>query len=64
MNSDRVGKGSKSCSKINLDKLLKKGAAKEKQCRKAKREAQHAHWMRVMKEGQSTPDLSYQKTDT
>jgi len=59
MNDDKVRK----VSKINLDKLLEKDAAQEKQCRQAKREAQHAHWMRVMREGQSTPDLSYQKTN-
>jgi len=63
MNNDSVGKGSKKRSKVNLDKLLKKGAVAEEQCRQAKREAQHEHWMRVMKEGQSTPDLSYQKAD-
>jgi len=57
MNNDSVIKGKES----NLDALLKKGADQEKQCRKAKRDAQHAHWMRVMREGQSTPDLSYQK---
>ena len=28
---------------------------------KAKRHAQHEHWMRVMMEGQATPDLRYQK---
>jgi len=41
--------------------LLKKGVAEQEQCRQAKREAQHNQWMRVMQEGQSTPDLSYQK---
>lgn len=60
MNNDSVRKEKKN----NLDALLKKGAAEEKQCRQAKRDAQHAHWMRVMKEGQSTPDLSYQKHNT
>lgn len=30
-------------------------------CRQQKRLQQHQHWMRVMMEGQATPDLRYQK---
>ena len=50
--------------KLNLEALLKREAAEERDCRREKRLAQHNQWMRVMMEGQSTPDLSYQKTDT
>lgn len=50
-------------SKKNLEAILKKEAIDERESRRAKRHAQHEHWMRVMKDGQSTPDLSYQKTE-
>lgn len=36
-------------------------SADEKAVRHEKRLAQHEHWMRVMMEGQSTPDLRYQR---
>lgn len=51
-------------SKCDLNALLKKEAAQERDSRRKKRLAQHKQWMRVMMEGQSTPDLAYQKTDT
>lgn len=63
MNSNRVVRRNKSSGDSNLDTLLQKGE-NQQQRRQAKRDAQHAHWMRVMSEGQSTPDLSYQKSDT
>jgi len=50
-------------SKTDLKTLLKRDADQEQRSRKVKRQAQHKHWMRVMMEGQSTPDLSYQKTE-
>lgn len=56
--NSKIAKG-----KSDLDVLLKKGIAEQEQCRQAKRDAQHDHWMRIMKEGQSTPDLSYQKVE-
>ena len=31
--------------------------------RREKRRQQHQHWMKVMMEGQATPDLSYQKSE-
>ena len=60
MGNDRTS-GRNRGIKTNLDALLKKGVAEQEQCRQAKRQAQHNQWMRVMQEGQSTPDLSYQK---
>jgi len=48
----------------DLNALLKKEAAQERDSRREKRQAQHKQWMRVMMEGQSTPDLAYQKTET
>ena len=62
MNDNRVV-NSKGGSQSALDAMLQKGAEEERSCRIAKREAQHDQWMKVMKEGQSTPDLSYQKVD-
>jgi len=47
--------------KCDLQTLLKKEADQERSTRKEKRRAQHRQWMRVMMEGQSTPDLSHQK---
>jgi len=47
-------------SKTDLKTLLKREADQEQRSRNTKRTAQHEHWMRVMMEGQSTPDLSYQ----
>jgi len=49
--------------KFDLKALLKREADQERSTRREKRRAQHRHWMRVMMEGQSTPDLSYQKTE-
>jgi len=40
---------------------LQRGAEEAKASRRAKRLAQHQHWMRVMMEGQATPDWVYQK---
>ncbi len=52
-------------SKVNKEKhlqtILERGAEEAKSSRRAKRLAQHQHWMRVMMEGQATPDLTYQK---
>jgi len=50
--------------KSDLNALLNKDAEEERASRRKKRQDQHARWMRVMMEGQSTPDLSYQKSDT
>lgn len=36
-------------------------ASNEQALKREKRRSQHEHWMRVMMEGQSTPDLRYQK---
>jgi len=49
--------------KCDLKTLLKEEAAQERDSRRKKRLAQHKQWMRVMMEGQSTPDLSYQKAE-
>ena len=56
--SDARSKPSKEKQQIVLDR----GVQDENSARKAKRLAQHQHWMRVMMEGQATPDLSYQKS--
>ncbi|MCH2191107.1 MAG: hypothetical protein MK188_09310 [Gammaproteobacteria bacterium] len=56
--SDTMSKNSK---EKNLQTILERGAEEAKSSRKAKRLAQHQHWMRVMMEGQATPDLTYQK---
>lgn len=55
--SEAIGKMSK---EKQVQATLERGVQQEKSERKAKRLAQHQHWMRVMMEGQSTPDLSYQ----
>lgn len=52
---------SKSSKEKNLQSVLERGAEEAKSSRRAKRLAQHQHWMRVMMEGQATPDLTYQK---
>ncbi len=52
---------SKSGKQKNLQTVLENGAEELKSSRRAKRLAQHQHWMRVMMEGQATPDLTYQK---
>jgi hypothetical protein len=52
---------SKSSKESNLQTVLERGAEEAKCSRRAKRIAQHQHWMRVMMEGQATPDLTYQK---
>ena len=49
--------------KSDLNALLNKDAEEERASRRKKRQDQHERWMRVMMEGQSTPDLSYQKAD-
>lgn len=36
-------------------------ASSEQALKREKRRSQHEQWMRVMMEGQSTPDLRYQK---
>ena len=56
--SDTMSKSSKEKS---LQSVLERGAEEAKSSRRAKRLAQHQHWMRVMMEGQATPDLTYQK---
>ena len=56
--SDATSKPSKEKQQV----VLEYGIHKENSERKAKRQAQHQHWMRVMMEGQGTPDLSYQKS--
>ncbi len=56
--TDAINKSSKN---KNLQTVLERGAEEAKTSRRAKRLAQHQHWMRVMMEGQATPDLTYQK---
>ncbi len=53
-----MSKGSKQKS---LQTILERGAEEARTSRREKRLAQHQHWMRVMMEGQATPDLTYQK---
>ncbi len=53
-----IDKGSKAKA---ISTVLERGAQEEQSSRRAKRIAQHQHWMRVMMEGQATPDLKYQK---
>ena len=62
MTDDKIVSVKPNC-KSALDLMLQKGAEEERNCRIAKRQAQHNAWMKVMKEGQSTPDMSYQKID-
>jgi len=45
----------------DIQALLQRGAQEAESSRLAKRQAQHQQWMRVMMEGQSTPDLAYFK---
>lgn len=45
-----------------IQAALKREADEARKLRRAKRLEQHKHWMRVMMEGQATPDLRYQKT--
>ena len=56
--TDAINKSSKN---KNLQTVLERGAEEAKTSRRAKRLAQHQHWMRVMMEGQAIPDLTYQK---
>ncbi len=56
--ADTMNKNSK---QDRLQTQLERGAEEAKSSRQAKRLAQHQHWMRVMMEGQATPDLTYQK---
>lgn len=51
----------KSSKQKNLQTILEQGAEEARTSRREKRLAQHQHWMRVMMEGQATPDLTYQK---
>ncbi len=44
-----------------LSHVLDRGSPEPQTSRRQKRMAQHQHWMRVMMEGQATPDLTYQK---
>ncbi len=44
-----------------VNTVLERGANEMQSSRRDKRLAQHQHWMRVMMEGQATPDLRYQK---
>ena len=45
----------------DLSLILERDARSDQDVRRAKRLAQHQHWMRVMQEGQATPDITYQK---
>lgn len=56
--ADTIDKNIKS---KHISTILERGAQEAQESRRAKRLAQHQHWMRVMMEGQATPDLSYQK---
>jgi len=51
----------KSSRTKNLQTILERGAQDAQSSSRSKRLAQHQHWMRVMMEGQATPDLTYQK---
>ncbi len=55
---DTIGKGNKS---RNVTTIQERGVDDAQSLRRQKRLAQHQHWMRVMMEGQATPDLKYQK---
>jgi len=55
---DRADRGEKT---KNFNTILERGAEDAQSSRRQKRLAQHQHWMRVMMEGQATPDLQYQK---
>jgi len=44
-----------------LSAILEQSVNEAQDSRRAKRLAQHQHWMRVMMEGQATPDLRFQK---
>ena len=54
----------KNNASIRIWDALKRGAEEAKASQRAKRLAQHQHWMRVMMEGQATPNLAYQKPKT
>lgn len=56
---DTIGKNRSKSNNVNT--ILERGAESEMSSRRQKRLAQHQHWMRVMMEGQATPDLQYQK---
>lgn len=56
--SNRTIKGS-NANKVNT--VLERSVNEAQSSRRAKRLAQHQHWMKVMMEGQATPDLKYQK---
>ena len=56
--TDNAAKGDKS---KNINTIQERGVNDAQTSRQAKRLAQHQHWMRVMMEGQATPDLTYQK---
>lgn len=45
----------------DVQTVVERGQQNARTSRRAKRIAQHQHWMRIMMEGQATPDLSYQK---
>ena len=51
----------KSNKSKDIQTVLERGAQEAQSSRRVKRMAQHQHWMRVMMEGQATPDLTYQK---
>lgn len=48
----------KNCKNSNLTSLLEREADQERVLRRNKRLAQHKQWMRVMMEGQSTPNVT------
>jgi len=56
--ADAIGKGKKSKT---LNTILEQSIIDAQCSRRSKRIAQHQHWMRVMMEGQATPDLRYQR---
>jgi len=56
--ADSIDKGNKT---KNVSTILDRGAREQQSSQREKRLAQHQHWMRVMMEGQATPDLKYQK---
>jgi len=56
-----MANSNKSNSEKNVSTVLERGANEMQISRREKRLAQHQHWMRVMMEGQATPDIRYQR---
>ena len=46
----------------SINEGLRRAAKEAKRLSRIKRRAQHQQWLRVMMEGQATPDRTYQKS--